>query len=85
MTSRYYKDERLFLCFVFLVFDSIYATSIKAKRKRTLEEQVPLQGIHYRQIPVRTDKRIVLPIFTLEDKRVTGEAKYADGLVTLTI
>ena len=74
-----------FFALVFLVFDGISTSSIKAARKRTAEEQVPIRGIHRRQRPVRLDKRIVLPIFTLKDKRVTGAAKYADGLVTLTI
>lgn len=59
--------------------------SIKATRKRTAEEQEPLPRIHLRQRPVRIDKKIVLPISTNEAERVTGAAKYTDGVVTLRI
>lgn len=59
--------------------------SIKATRKRTAEEQEPLSRIHLRQRPVRVDKKIVLPISTNEVERITGAAKYTDGVVTLRI
>jgi HSP20 family protein len=59
--------------------------SIKATRKRTAEEQEPLPRIHLRQRPVRIDKKIVLPISTNEVERITGAAKYTDGVVTLRI
>jgi HSP20 family protein len=59
--------------------------SIKATRKRTAEEQEPLPRIHLRQRPVRIDKKIVLPISTKEVERITGAAKYTDGVVTLRI
>ncbi|WP_228369349.1 archaeal heat shock protein Hsp14 [Candidatus Nitrososphaera gargensis] len=60
--------------------------SIKATKKRappTAEE--PLGPIHYRQRPVQIDKRIVLPISTRDAERVTGTAKYENGVVTLRI
>lgn len=59
--------------------------STKATRKRTAEEQELLPRIHLRQRPVRIDKKIVLPISTKEVERVTGAAKYTDGVVTLRI
>jgi HSP20 family molecular chaperone IbpA len=59
--------------------------SIKATRKQTAEEQEPLPRIHLRQRPVRLDKKIVLPISTNEVERITGAAKYTDGVVTLRI
>lgn len=59
--------------------------SIKATRKRTAEEQESLPRIHLRQRPVRIDKKIVLPISTNEIERITGAAKYTDGVVTLRI
>jgi HSP20 family protein len=34
---------------------------------------------------VRIDKKIVLPISTKEVERITGAAKYTDGVVTLRI
>ena len=59
--------------------------SIKATRKRTAEEQEPLSRIYLRQRPLRIDKKILLPISTNEVERVTGAAKYTDGVVTLRI
>jgi HSP20 family protein len=59
--------------------------SVKATRKRTAEEQEPLPRTYLRQRPVRIDKKIVLPISTNELERVTGAAKYTDGVVTLRI
>ena len=59
--------------------------SIKATRKRTAGEQEPLSRIHLRQRPLRIDKKILLPISTNEVERVTGAAKYTDGIVTLRI
>ena len=59
--------------------------SIKATRKRTAGEQEPLSRIHLRQRPLRIDKKILLPISTNEVERVTGAAKYMDGVVTLRI
>lgn len=59
--------------------------SIKATRKRTAEEQEQLSRIHLRQRPLRIDKKILLPISTNEVERVTGAAKYTDGVVTLRI
>jgi HSP20 family molecular chaperone IbpA len=38
-----------------------------------------------RQRPVRIDKKIVLPTSTNEVERITGAAKYTDGVLTLTI
>jgi HSP20 family protein len=55
--------------------------SIKAKRK--IQERTG--PIHYRQRPVQIDKRIVLPISTKDAERVTGTAKYENGVVTLRI
>src|ERR1051325_12007598 len=40
---------------------------------------------YYRHRPVRLDKKIVLPISINDDNKVVGTAKYADGIVTLTI
>jgi HSP20 family protein len=59
--------------------------SIKATRKRTAEEQEPLSRLYLRQRPLRIDKKILLPISTNEVERVTGAAKYTDGVVTLRI
>ena len=59
--------------------------SIKATRKLTAEEQEPLSRIYLRQRPLRIDKKILLPISTNEVERVTGAAKYTDGVVTLRI
>ena len=59
--------------------------SIKATRHRTSEQQGTLSRIHLRQRPVRIDKKIVLPISTKEVERITGAAKYTDGVVTLRI
>lgn len=59
--------------------------SIKATRKRTAEEQESLPRIRLRQRPVRIDKKIVLPISTNKVERITGAAKYTDGVVTLRI
>ena len=59
--------------------------SIKATRKRTAGEQEPLSRIYLRQRPLRVDKKILLPISTNEVERVTGAAKYTDGVVTLRI
>ena len=59
--------------------------SIKATRKLTAEEQEPLSHIYLRQRPLRIDKKILLPISTNEVERVTGAAKYTDGVVTLRI
>lgn len=59
--------------------------SIKATRKRTAGEQEPLSHIYLRQRPLRIDKKILLPISTNEVERVTGAAKYTDGVVTLRI
>ena len=59
--------------------------AIKATRKRTSEQQESLSRIHLRQRPVRIDKKIVLPISTKEVERITGAAKYTDGVVTLRI
>jgi hypothetical protein len=47
--------------------------------------QEPLPRIHLRQRPVRIDKKIVLPISTKEVERITGAAKYTDGVVILRI
>jgi HSP20 family protein len=58
---------------------------IKATRKQTAEEKEPLGPIHYRQRPIQVDKRILLPISISEVGRVTGTAKYLDGVVTLRI
>jgi HSP20 family molecular chaperone IbpA len=59
--------------------------SVKATRKRTAEEQELLPRTYLRQRPVRIDKKIVLPISTNELERLTGAAKYTDGVVTLRI
>jgi HSP20 family protein len=59
--------------------------SIKATRNRTSEQQESLSRIHVRQRPVRIDKKIVLPTSTNEVERITGAAKYTDGVLTLTI
>lgn len=62
--------------------------AIKATRKRTSEQQESLSHIHLRQRPVRIDKKIMLPISTIstnEVERITGAAKYTDGVVTLRI
>jgi HSP20 family protein len=59
--------------------------SIKATRKRTTEKQELLERTYYRQRPMRIDKKIELPISTNESERVTGTAKYEDGVVTLRI
>jgi HSP20 family protein len=61
--------------------------SIKATKKRAPgRAEEPLGPIHYRQRPVEIDKRIVLPISTKEGtERVTGTAKYENGVVTLRI
>ena len=59
--------------------------SIKATRKLTAEEQEPLSRIYLRQRPLRIDKKILLPISTNEVERVTGAAKYTDGVVMLRI
>ena len=59
--------------------------AIKATRKRTSEQQESLSRIHLRQRPVRIDKKIMLPISTNEVERITGAAKYTDGVVTLRI
>jgi HSP20 family protein len=59
--------------------------SIKAIRNRTSEQQESLSRIHVRQRPVRIDKKIVLPTSTNEVERITGAAKYTDGVLTLTI
>jgi HSP20 family protein len=56
--------------------------SIKARREKTTE---PLGIIHYRQRPIKIDKRIVLPISTKEGKMLTATAKYENGVVTLRI
>jgi HSP20 family protein len=56
--------------------------SIKATRKPTSERS---SHIHLGQRPVRIDKKIVLPISTKEVERITGAAKYTDGVVTLRI
>lgn len=58
--------------------------SIKAAKKRASTEE-PLGPVHYRQRPVRIDKRIVLPISTKDAEGVTGTAKYENGVVTLRI
>ena len=59
--------------------------AIKATRKRTSEQQESLSRIHLRQRPVRIDKKIMLPISTNDVERITGAAKYTDGVVTLRI
>ena len=59
--------------------------AIKATRKQTPEQQESLSRIHLRQRPVRIDKKIMLPISTNEVERITGAAKYTDGVVTLKI
>ncbi|MDQ3727631.1 MAG: Hsp20 family protein [Thermoproteota archaeon] len=59
--------------------------SIKATRKPTSEQQEPLPRIDLRQRPVQIDKKIVLPISTKEVERITGAAKYREGVVTLRI
>lgn len=59
--------------------------SIKATRKPTSEQQEPLPHIDLRQRPVQIDKKIVLPISTNEVERITGAAKYREGVVTLRI
>jgi HSP20 family protein len=59
--------------------------SIKATRKPASEQQEPLPRIHLRQRPLLIDKKIVLPISTNEVERITGAAKYTDGVVTLRI
>ncbi len=60
--------------------------SIKATRKQTSEQQERSSRIHLRQRPVRIDKKIVLPISTTSEvERITGAAKYMDGVVTLKI
>src|ERR687892_1241424 len=56
--------------------------SVKARRQKATE---PLGIIHYRQRPIKIDKRIVLPISTKDGKRVTATAKYENGVVTLRI
>jgi HSP20 family protein len=56
--------------------------SIKARREKTTE---PLGIIHYRQRPIKIDKRIVLPISTKDGKTLTATAKYENGVVTLRI
>ena len=56
--------------------------SIKARREKATE----LLGIiHYRQRPIKIDKRIVLPISTKGGKTLTATAKYENGVVTLRI
>jgi HSP20 family protein len=59
--------------------------SIKATRNRISQQQESLSRIHVRQRPVRIDKKIVLPTSTNEVERITGAAKYTDGVLTLTI
>jgi HSP20 family molecular chaperone IbpA len=56
--------------------------SIKARRQKAIE---PLGIIHYRQRPIKIDRRIVLPISTEDGKRVTATAKYQNGVVTLRL
>jgi HSP20 family protein len=56
--------------------------SIKARRQKAIE---PFSVIHYRQRPIKIDKRIVLPISTKDGKRLTATAKYENGVVTLRI
>ena len=57
--------------------------SIRAKRMESEDER--LGTILYKQRPVHIDKRISLPISTKEGEKVTGTAKYSDGVVTLRI
>ena len=55
--------------------------SIKAKRE-------PLEHhgtTYYKHRPIQIDKRIVLPISTKDGEKVTGTAKYAEGIITLRI
>ncbi len=56
--------------------------SIKARREKTTE---PLGIIHYRQRPIKIDKRTVLPISTKDGKTLTATAKYENGVVTSRI
>jgi HSP20 family molecular chaperone IbpA len=55
--------------------------SISAKKK--LEERTG--EVYCAHRPTQINKRIILPISTKEGEKVTGTAKYSDGVVALTI
>ena len=59
--------------------------SVKATKRRAPPTEEPLGPVHYKQRPIQIDKRIVLPISTKDAERVTGTAKYENGVITLRI
>ena len=56
--------------------------SIQAKRE---PEEEHIGVTHYKNRPIRIDKKIVLPISVKDSEKVVSTANYVDGVLTLRI
>jgi HSP20 family protein len=62
---------------------SISKDTLSIKAKRVLEDDIIT--LHYRQRPMRIEKRIPLPVSLTDQENINSKATYLNGVITLKI
>lgn len=62
---------------------SISKDTLSIKAKRVLEDDIIT--LHYRQRPMRIEKRIPLPVSLTDQENINSKATYSNGVITLKI
>jgi HSP20 family protein len=62
---------------------SISKDTLSIKAKRVLEDDIII--LHYRQRPMRIEKRIPLPVSLTDQENINSKATYLNGVITLKI
>jgi len=62
---------------------SISKDTLSIKAKRVLEDDIIT--LHYRQRPMRIEKKIPLPVSLTDQENINSKATYLNGVITLKI